>query len=183
VPLLKDLPFVDTLEVSGAYRTSDYSTVGKVDTRSFQGLYRPNKTFLFRATYGEATRIPNLGENFSPAGQTFLNNFTDPCDANAIRAIDNVQDRANRRANCTAVLGAGYDPGTDAPNTGTRIIYTAGIPAAAGATPSWCRRTREATPWASPSPRASRAACRSPPTTTTSRSPTSSPRSAPAPRR
>ncbi|MBW3558348.1 MAG: TonB-dependent receptor, partial [Proteobacteria bacterium] len=128
VPLLRDLPLVETLEVSGAYRTSEYSTVGKVDTRSLQGLYRPNRTFLFRTTYGEATRIPNLGENFAPGTQTFANGFVDPCDANVIRGIANPQDRANRRTNCQALLGPGYSPGTDAPNTGTSIIYTSGVP-------------------------------------------------------
>ncbi len=128
VPLLRDLPFAQLLEVSGAYRYSDYTTVGEVETYSFQGAYRPFTDLLFRATYGQATRIPNLGENFAPATQTFANNFADPCDANAIRAINDPVVRGQRRTNCATLLGAGYDPGTDTPNTGTLIQYTSGVP-------------------------------------------------------
>lgn len=32
VPLLRDLPFAHNLEIKGAYRYSDYSTVGGTDT-------------------------------------------------------------------------------------------------------------------------------------------------------
>ena len=128
LPLLRDVRFAQALEISGAYRYSDYTTVGEVRTYSLQGSWRPYSDLLFRTTYGQATRIPNLGENFAPPTQTFANGFVDPCDANNIRAIDDPTQRANRRANCVSVLGAGFDPGTDVPNTGTRIIYTSGVP-------------------------------------------------------
>lgn len=127
IPLLSNMRFVEALEVSGAYRYSDYSTVGSVETYSLTGSYRPVRDLLFRATYGESTRIPNLGENFAPGTQTFANGFVDPCDSNAIRAVNDPVVRANRRANCVAVIGPGYDPGTDTPNTGT-IIPASSVP-------------------------------------------------------
>jgi outer membrane receptor protein involved in Fe transport len=128
VPLLDNQLWMDSAEISGAYRYSDYTTVGEVETLSFQGSVRPTEDIFFRATYGEATRIPNLGENFGPASQTFGNGLTDPCDANFIRARDDAADREALRQNCLATMPAGYDPGTDAAGTGTIIDYTSGIP-------------------------------------------------------
>jgi outer membrane receptor protein involved in Fe transport len=109
VPVLRDLPGVQLLEVAGAYRTSDYSTVGKQDTYNVTAVYRPVEDILFRASIGEAVRVPSLSEVFSPAGQTFANGFVDPCDFQAIRA-QTQEIQANRRANCVALLGAGYNP-------------------------------------------------------------------------
>lgn len=126
IPLLRDLPFAQRVEMSAAYRTSEYSTVGEVETYSFQGQWRVNPDVLFRGTFGTAVRIPNLGENFRPATQTFGNGLVDPCDAGAIEA-QTTEIQANRRANCALLLGAGYNP---APVTagGTRILYTSGVP-------------------------------------------------------
>jgi len=128
VPLLDNQLWMQSAEISAAYRFSDYTTVGEVESLSLQGSVRPVDDIFIRATYGEATRIPNLGENFRPPSQTFGNGLQDPCDANRIRARDDAADRAAIRANCLATMPAGYDPGTDTPNTGTLIQYTSGIP-------------------------------------------------------
>jgi len=130
VPLVRDLPFAELVEVSGAYRTSDYSTVGKVETYSLQGEWRPVRDFRFRTTYGQATRIPTLSDLFNPGGQTFGNGLVDPCDSLAIRNQPDPVVRANRTQNCIALLGSGYDPNT------TRIIYTSGIPGRTGGNPN-----------------------------------------------
>jgi outer membrane receptor protein involved in Fe transport len=124
LPLLRDLPLVDNLEISGAYRYSEYSTIDDgVETYSLQGQYRPVRDVLFRTTYGQATRIPTLSENFDPGGQTFGNGLSDPCDAVQLQSSAvPATIQANRRANCIALLGAGYDPNT------TRIVYPAGVP-------------------------------------------------------
>lgn len=130
LPLFKNWLMMESGELSGAYRYSDYSTVGEVETTSFQLQVRPNQSIYLRTTYGEATRIPNLGENFRPPTQTFGNGLLDPCDANRIRNRTDLTaaQRDQLRANCLATMPSGYDPGTDAPNTGTIIQYTSGIP-------------------------------------------------------
>ena len=61
--------------------------------------------------------VPNLGENFSPATQTFANGFVDPCSAPVIAALTDTTVRANRTKNCA-------DLGIPA---GTVITYTSGI--------------------------------------------------------
>ncbi len=131
VPLLRDLPFVQNLEISGAYRRSDYSleSIGETDTYSLQGLYRPTQDIMFRATYGESVRIPTLGALFDPGGQTFANGLVDPCDSLALRNLTDNTIRNNRIQNCTALLGAGYDPQT------TIINYPSGVPGSTGGNP------------------------------------------------
>lgn len=132
LPLLKNLPMAESVELSGAYRTSDYSTVGRVETWSTTGQWRPSKDMFFRMTYGKATRIPNLGENFRPATQTFGNGLVDPCAPGNIRGQTQLTaaQRDKLRANCVATMPAGYDPGTDVSNTGSpsTIAYASGIP-------------------------------------------------------
>ncbi len=132
VPLLDNQLFMDSAEVSAAYRYSDYSTVGSVETYSFQAQVRPVEDLFLRATYGEAIRIPNLGENFAPATQTFGNNLVDPCSPQGIRGRSNLTaaERDQLRANCLATMPAGYNPGSDDPNSGSPgiIQYSSGIP-------------------------------------------------------
>lgn len=107
VPLIDNHPYLGhSAEFSLAYRVSDYSTVGRQEARSAQIQWRPVPDLLFRATYGESVRVPNLGENFAPATQTFANGLIDPCDINAINNPANAQFQANRLANCQALATA-----------------------------------------------------------------------------
>ena len=119
VPLIKDLPFIQSAEIGGAYRNSDFSNIGKIETFSVTGFVQPIDDIAFRFSYGEATRVPNLSELYTAPTGTFGNNLIDPCDANG---FGTGQTALNRRANCASLLGAGYVPGT------TRITYTSGVP-------------------------------------------------------
>ena len=140
LPLISGHRFMQTAEISGAYRYSDYTTVGGVETYSFQALARPTEDLLLRATYGEAVRIPNLGENFRPATQTFGNGLTDPCSPDRIRGRTSLTaaERDQLRANCLATMPSGYNPGTDAPGTGTPVAinYSSGVPGFNSGNPS-----------------------------------------------
>jgi outer membrane receptor protein involved in Fe transport len=105
LPLFRDT-FLGSSEISGAYRMSDYSHVGKQDTYSAQFQWRPTDQLLFRATTATAIRVPNLSETNEPYGQTFANGFSDPCSATV---INNLADRTianNRIANCAALATA-----------------------------------------------------------------------------
>jgi outer membrane receptor protein involved in Fe transport len=118
LPLLKDMAFTRSLELGAAFRSSDYSTVGKTDTYSLNVVWRPIDDITLRATRGKAVRIPTLGENFAPASQTFANGFVDPCSATVIAALADTVVRANRQKNCVE-LGI---------PAGTVISYGSGIP-------------------------------------------------------
>lgn len=100
LPLLKDLPFVHSLELGGAARFSDYSTTGSSWTWKVDGSWSPIRDIRFRGTYSKAVRAPNIGELYSGASQTF-EFFQDPCDKVRIDL-----GKPTRAANCVALLGA-----------------------------------------------------------------------------
>jgi outer membrane receptor protein involved in Fe transport len=104
-PILKDLPFAELLQVSGALRQSDYSTVGSTTTWNAGVLWAPVSDLSFRGTVSESVRAPNISELFAPENQTF-EFIDDPCDSTRIN-----NGTQYRTANCTAVLSAlGFDP-------------------------------------------------------------------------
>lgn len=117
LPLLKDLFLAKSLEVGAAFRSSDFSTVGEVDTYNFNLVWRPIEDLTFRATRGKSVRVPTLGENFRPPAQTFANGFVDPCSAPVIAALTDTVVRANRQKNCVEI---GIP-------SGTVIAYTSGV--------------------------------------------------------
>lgn len=118
IPLLKDAPFVKSLEAGGAVRVSDYTSIGRTTTWNVNGAWQLNDSIGFRGTYGVAVRAPNLDELFSPPSQTFIQ-INDPCSQPVILATSDPQIQANRVANCAALgIPATYvdpNPGTSNP--------------------------------------------------------------------
>jgi len=107
LPILSDQPFAELFEISGAARYADYSTVGGTFTWNVSGLYAPSEDILFRATYAEAVRAPNIDELFNPAQGAFFRPV-DPCD---VGNLPTAPDAAQRQANCEAFFaGIGFDP-------------------------------------------------------------------------
>jgi len=114
--VFKDRPFAKLLQVNGAIRLSDYSTVGSTTTWNTGMTWAPIEDLSFRGTLSQSVRAPNIGELFSPQSQTF-EFIDDPCVSSR---LDNGSQY--RAANCTALLAAlGLDPDTFAPNEGVNI--------------------------------------------------------------
>jgi iron complex outermembrane receptor protein len=62
------LPLTDTLELSVAARYDDYDDSAGSETTPFLALrYRPNESWLFRASWGEGFRAPNMTNLYSAA--------------------------------------------------------------------------------------------------------------------
>ncbi|MEP0188901.1 MAG: TonB-dependent receptor [Erythrobacter sp.] len=107
LPILAGLPFAETLELSAAGRFANYTTAGSNFTWNVSGLYAPTPDILFRATYAQAVRAPNINELFDPAQGAFFRPV-DPCD---VGNLVSGPDAALREANCTAFFnGIGFDP-------------------------------------------------------------------------
>ena len=104
IPLLKDLPFAEYLEVTAAGRISDYNTIGGTETFSFGGRYQPHDWVTVRGTYARAIRAPNIGELFGPQQAAFIGVDADPCDNDNI-----TEGSANRAANCLQFVADGFD--------------------------------------------------------------------------
>jgi len=118
LPLLRDVPLVNELEVSGAARVSDYNlgNTGTVWAYNANAIYSPVAGVRFRGNYARAVRAPNQVELFTPFGANF-SLISDPCDADNVGA-----GSASRAANCIA---AGVP-------AGTQIIYTSSLPFKSG---------------------------------------------------
>ena len=86
VPLLKDLPFVKKLNLGAAFRTSDYSSTGSVNSYEGDLKWFVNDDVLIRAGYQRAVRAPNIAELFSAVtgSQVAIGtppaSIGDPCD-------------------------------------------------------------------------------------------------------
>ncbi|HEX8420127.1 MAG TPA: TonB-dependent receptor [Sphingomonas sp.] len=131
VPLLKDLPFVQSLSLGGAVRYSDYSTIGSTLTWKIDGTYSPVRDITVRGTYSQAVRAPNITELFSPQQGIFAF-LSDPCDPIFIG-----EGTQYRVANCQAVLTnagltptqiANFSPSTDAEQSTGQPGLTGGNP-------------------------------------------------------
>ena len=96
LPLLSDLPLINSLELSLGYRYSDYNLAGGVHTYKADGNWEPFEAVHIRGGYARAVRAPSVGELFAaPSGSTPSigrpeNGQGDPCNvANPARTGSN----------------------------------------------------------------------------------------------
>jgi len=82
IPLLKDSVVAKSLNVRGAVRRSDYSTIGDANTYSWGGEWTlPAVDWItIRGGKQRAIRAPNILELFAPNQGAGLITFSDPCD-------------------------------------------------------------------------------------------------------
>jgi iron complex outermembrane receptor protein len=104
VPLLADVPFVQYLDLTAAYRYQDYTTTGGDSSYGLGMEWTVNRNIRFRGNYAKAVRAPNISELFDGGSEGF-NLFDDPCDATRLNLGNFPQ---NRIANCAAL---GLSPG------------------------------------------------------------------------
>ena len=105
IPLFRDSWMGEYAELSGSYRSFDYTTAGEGDVYGVNLVWRPIQDIAFKTSFNTSFRAPNLSENFAGASQTFANGFVDACATLQI-AAQNAEVRANRIANCTALATA-----------------------------------------------------------------------------
>ncbi len=81
IPILKDVPFVEELNLEVAGRLSDYSTQSSTsETYKIAGDWKINSDVRLRGSYNRAVRAPSVGELFAPTSNSFPT-ATDPCSA------------------------------------------------------------------------------------------------------
>jgi outer membrane receptor protein involved in Fe transport len=95
-PLVMGAPLVEELVLEGAYRYSDYSTLGGAESWNIRGTWAPVQDLRFRSTLSQTVRAPNINELYSPLTATTARPL-DPCDAGNIN-----NGSGNRAANCAA---------------------------------------------------------------------------------
>jgi outer membrane receptor protein involved in Fe transport len=106
VPLLADKFLVKSLHLGGAFRRSDYSTSGGVNSYEGDLRWEPSASLLLRGGYQRAVRAPNIGELFAAASGAQIAFGTppgaigDPCDVRSSARTG--AGGANVRALCLA---------------------------------------------------------------------------------
>ncbi len=91
VPVARDLPFVEELNLGVGYRYSDYSSVGGVSSYKAEFDWRAASAVRLRGGYQRAVRAPSIGELYLPASKEFVTTGAasatgvsgDPCDVNS----------------------------------------------------------------------------------------------------
>jgi outer membrane receptor protein involved in Fe transport len=131
LPLLREQPFADKLNLRAAYRFADYSTVGNASTWNVGFDWAPISQLRFRAVRAVTTRAPNINELYSPPSQNFPTGLIDPClgvtatstgaKDDACRAapgvLENITTNGSFTLNQSDIQGvSGYDTGN--PNLG-----------------------------------------------------------------
>lgn len=71
VPLLADLPFIQSLDLNLGYRYSDYSTVGGVQAYKADLDWAVVDNFRVRGGYSRSVRAPSIGELYAAGGTSF----------------------------------------------------------------------------------------------------------------
>ncbi len=155
----------DVLNVQGAFRVADYSTIGTIFSYNAGAVLSVSDDLRFRAQYSRSQRAPNLTEFFSPP-RPDSDDLSDPCEGmladgsglTAPRSVggENV-DLAVVRANCLATpgiaaffanpdnTGRAFDPsdsiqGPNAGNSNLKEETADTITAGFVYTPSWANR-------------------------------------------
>mgnify|MGYP001247020845 CR=1 FL=1 len=106
VPLVGEdftLPGVETLELSGSYRTVDNSAAGTEEVWNGGLRWVVLDGFTLRASRSRNFRAPTLTQLFAPSVTALGSIGTDPCDADRINGGPNP---TVRRANCEALFAA-----------------------------------------------------------------------------
>ena len=69
VPLLRDLPLAQSLDLNGAIRRTNYSTSGSVTTWKVGATWEPVDALRLRFTRSRDIRAPNINELFNPGSE------------------------------------------------------------------------------------------------------------------
>ncbi|WP_024353298.1 TonB-dependent receptor domain-containing protein [Brevundimonas naejangsanensis] len=120
LPLMADVPFVQYLDLTAAYRYQDYTTTGGDSSYGVGLEWTINRDIRFRGNYAKAVRSPNINELFGGESEGF-SQVEDPCDATRVN-LGNFP--ANRKANCAA-LGLSPD---FVQSSGTKAVVSRGNP-------------------------------------------------------
>ena len=123
VPLITNRPGIESLNFTGAFRMSDYSTIGTAQTYAAGFGWEPVEDLRIRAQYNRAVRAPNIGDLFAPATNGFPG-AADPCSSGL-----GSYSSATIDANCIAT-------GVPAASVGTSFQSNAQIEALFGGNPN-----------------------------------------------
>ena len=134
IPVVKDLPLIQHLNLELGYRWSDYKWQGGISTYKALADWGIISALRFRGGYQVATRAPNIAEMFQAQSQTWSAAAPgDPCGLNSVAPYGvnptvNPANAANARALCQKLMGVGgaqtfYGAGAIQPNGNSALWF------------------------------------------------------------
>jgi outer membrane receptor protein involved in Fe transport len=84
VPLLKDMPLVQSLTFTPSGRYDHYSTFGDATTYKLGGDWQVIDDLRFRGSYNTGFRAPTVAESYGGTGISYIGISGDPCDSRAV---------------------------------------------------------------------------------------------------
>ena len=90
LPILKDMPFINSLNVTLSDRWSKYSDFGSTNNAAIGLEYRPIADLLLRGNYNKVFRAPTIGDVFGPPISSAPKLSHDPCDYSGSAAPSNI---------------------------------------------------------------------------------------------
>ncbi|MDP3491623.1 MAG: TonB-dependent receptor [Hyphomonadaceae bacterium] len=127
IPVIENAPFADSLNVELGYRTSDYSTSGKVESYKYGADWAPVQDLRFRTMFQRAVRAANIAELFNPFNAGTGDLLVDPC-ANGAPATP-ITGQLRDLCVATGVPAAAIDGGTiTQPTSGQVNAFFGGDP-------------------------------------------------------
>lgn len=90
LPIFDGAAFAETMDMEFGFRTSDFDTVGSVESWKVGLNWRVASPVLLRAMFNRANRAPNVGELASPVTTGLDNAVIDPC---SVANAANIDDR------------------------------------------------------------------------------------------
>jgi outer membrane receptor protein involved in Fe transport len=105
IPILRDRPFFQTLELDASGRYTHYKSYGSDFTYHLNAQWAPVREIRFRGNYGTNFRAPNLYEQFVAAQTGFYPPSFDPCDKFTTTAVAGQPLYDNCVASLSPILG------------------------------------------------------------------------------
>lgn len=126
IPVLQNIPFIQSFSLELGARYSDYDTTGGSWTYKILGDWEVTDWLRFRGGFNKAERAPNIAELFQAQSQIFGGNaLGDLCTERATYRISagvGVPGAADVKAVCSAVMDATGGPGTAAGYYGRPLL-------------------------------------------------------------
>ncbi len=114
VPLLKDKPFAETIELNAAGRITNYSISGTVETWKVGLNYSPFTDLRFRGTLSHDIRAPSINELFQSQtqviGLTVVDNSKTPAQTASILQLTGGNPNLKPEIGDTRTFGVVYQP-------------------------------------------------------------------------
>lgn len=111
VPLAKQLPFIKSLDLTGAVRFTDYNTSGNVTTWKLGVNHTIDDNIRLRASLSRDIRAPNVSELYTPASTSTTNVVNPDTGGNlTARTVTSGNDDLKPEYSKTATVGFVFTP-------------------------------------------------------------------------